>query len=515
VTVEHDAVRAARFANPPSRDEARAALGLSPDAFVVGYIGRLHTLGMPKGLDTLIDAVALASGRGAAIDLLLAGGPDDGVRALRDQWAARGLPAERLHAAGQVPPAAIPRYLAALDVGALPLPGPSTSPITRRDQAVRGPGGGLRRARQRPAERRRGMRERRDRAARPAGDAQAGPCAGSPARRPRPLPASAEGGARHVGRYTWRAARGALPAFVEGSGRCASRCWRPFSPPLRGRGTRSNWALPSALGWKFVALASWRHRRSGAGRGARRAGLPGLVPAGALPATLAAGRAACAARRRCADLVHVLPSHSRRSAVVRGTRPRLSTRTAPWSRRRRLARWPVRSTVALSPARLIAVSDFTAGRVRDALPCADPIVIRNGVDAARFQAPQPTQACRGLLCWRRAGSRRRKWTHLLVEAFAQVAPLCGSRGCVTGRRRRAGVPGARRGVIARHGLGDRVRGGMNLERDLLAGYSTPTVRAAVAQLGANSWASGCGLLRRRAPRSAGDRLRAAPAVVDE
>ena len=122
VTVEHDAVRAARFANPPSRDEARAALGLSPDAFVVGYIGRLHTMGMPKGLDTLIDAVALASGRGAAIDLLLAGGPDDGVRALRDQWAARGLPAERLHAAGQVPPAAIPRYLAALDVGALPLP---------------------------------------------------------------------------------------------------------------------------------------------------------------------------------------------------------------------------------------------------------------------------------------------------------------------------------------------------------------------------------------------------------
>lgn len=122
VTVEHDAVRAARFAELPSRDEARAALGIAPDAFVVGYIGRLHTMGMPKGLDTLIDAIAQASGQGAEIDLLLVGGPDDGIRALRDQWAARGLPAGRLHAVGQVPPAAIPRYLAALDVGALPLP---------------------------------------------------------------------------------------------------------------------------------------------------------------------------------------------------------------------------------------------------------------------------------------------------------------------------------------------------------------------------------------------------------
>ena len=122
VQVEHDGFRATRFADVPSQAEARAALGIPPDAFVVGYIGRLHTMGMPKGLDTLVDAIARASERGGPVDLLLVGGPDDGVRALRDQWAARGLPDERLHAAGQVPPAQIPRYLAALDAGALPLP---------------------------------------------------------------------------------------------------------------------------------------------------------------------------------------------------------------------------------------------------------------------------------------------------------------------------------------------------------------------------------------------------------
>mgnify|MGYP001186335542 FL=1 len=122
VLVAHDGFRAARFANMPSQAEARAALGVAPEAFVVGYVGRLHTMGMPKGLDTLVDAIAWAAERGGPIDLLLVGGPDEGVRALREQWAARGLPGERLHAAGQVPPAEIPRYLAALDVGALPLP---------------------------------------------------------------------------------------------------------------------------------------------------------------------------------------------------------------------------------------------------------------------------------------------------------------------------------------------------------------------------------------------------------
>lgn len=122
VLVAHDGFRAARFADAPSQAEARAARGIAPDAFVVGYVGRLHTMGMPKGLDTLVDAIALASERGAAIDLLLVGGPDEGVRALRAQWAARGLSVERLHAAGQVPPAEIPRHLAACDVGALPLP---------------------------------------------------------------------------------------------------------------------------------------------------------------------------------------------------------------------------------------------------------------------------------------------------------------------------------------------------------------------------------------------------------
>lgn len=122
VHVEHDGIRRARFAGLPARAEAKQALGIAPEAFVVGYAGRLHTMAMSKGLDTLIDAIARAAGAGAEVHLLLVGGPEAGVQILREQWAALGLPPNRLHAVGQVPPDEVPRHLAAMDVGAMPLP---------------------------------------------------------------------------------------------------------------------------------------------------------------------------------------------------------------------------------------------------------------------------------------------------------------------------------------------------------------------------------------------------------
>lgn len=122
VTVEHDGVRTARFAAMPTRAEARSRLDLNPDTFVVGYVGQLHTMGVPKGLDTLVDAIAHAGEDGTAANLLLVGGPADGVDAVRVQWHDLGLPPERLHAVGRVSPDEVPVYLAAMDAGALPLP---------------------------------------------------------------------------------------------------------------------------------------------------------------------------------------------------------------------------------------------------------------------------------------------------------------------------------------------------------------------------------------------------------
>jgi glycosyltransferase involved in cell wall biosynthesis len=119
VIVEHDGFRAERFANLPDQQTARSALKLPLTAFIVGYVGRLHTLSMSKGVDTLIDAIA---GSARPIHLCLVGGPDEMAAQLRAHWRAQGLPEDRFLYAGQVAPSEVPRYLAAFDVCALPLP---------------------------------------------------------------------------------------------------------------------------------------------------------------------------------------------------------------------------------------------------------------------------------------------------------------------------------------------------------------------------------------------------------
>ncbi len=152
VLVVPDGIRAARFAAMPGQAEARAALGLPAEAFIVGYMGRLHTLNMGKGVDDLILAAlglpaeafivgymgrlhTLNMGKGVddlilaiarqperALHLLLVGGPEEMAAAYRAQWAALGLPPERFHASGQVAAAEVPRALAAFDVAVMPFP---------------------------------------------------------------------------------------------------------------------------------------------------------------------------------------------------------------------------------------------------------------------------------------------------------------------------------------------------------------------------------------------------------
>jgi glycosyltransferase involved in cell wall biosynthesis len=116
--VAHDGVRRERFANLPSQLEARKYLGWSEDAFVVGYVGRLHTMTMDKGVGLLIDALAKIGDASIA----LVGGPDDIATTLKQQWIERGQHKEQFLYAGQVAPEHVPLYLSAFDVCAMPFP---------------------------------------------------------------------------------------------------------------------------------------------------------------------------------------------------------------------------------------------------------------------------------------------------------------------------------------------------------------------------------------------------------
>jgi len=118
VLVAHDGFRAARFADLPSRAEARAAAGWPADALIVGWTGRLTMLGLDKGVRTLVEALRQVEGAHLAI----VGGPEEMVAALRACWTAAGLDGARFLATGQVPPDAVPLYLSAFDVCAMPHP---------------------------------------------------------------------------------------------------------------------------------------------------------------------------------------------------------------------------------------------------------------------------------------------------------------------------------------------------------------------------------------------------------
>lgn len=115
--VDLDFFRPERFAD---RAGERAALGIPPEAYVVGYVGRMNA-GLKGTLDFLA-ACALVRGRHAGLAVVIAGEPD---RAWHDavnptEALSRFGLSECCRYLGQVHPAQMPRVYATLDVLVLP-----------------------------------------------------------------------------------------------------------------------------------------------------------------------------------------------------------------------------------------------------------------------------------------------------------------------------------------------------------------------------------------------------------
>ncbi|OIQ85307.1 GDP-mannose-dependent alpha-(1-6)-phosphatidylinositol monomannoside mannosyltransferase [mine drainage metagenome] len=92
---------------PLDRREARQRLGLPDTAVLVGYFGGLNAM---RGIHDLIAAVQMLRGRGAAIELVLAGKMEDTIQ----------LDTPGVRYLGNLPHAQIPWALAAVDVVAVP-----------------------------------------------------------------------------------------------------------------------------------------------------------------------------------------------------------------------------------------------------------------------------------------------------------------------------------------------------------------------------------------------------------
>lgn len=119
VHVVPNAVGDDHLVEPPSREEAREALGLPLDAVVLGFSGTVNAY---EGLDVLIDAVAFLDDPRL---LLLVVGSGPALGEMRSRAAALG---DRVRFTGRVPHAAVRQHLAALDLSCVPR---SATPVTR------------------------------------------------------------------------------------------------------------------------------------------------------------------------------------------------------------------------------------------------------------------------------------------------------------------------------------------------------------------------------------------------
>lgn len=137
------------------------------------------------------------------------------------------------------------------------------------------------------------------------------------------------------------------------------------------------------------------------------------------------------------DVIHVIAEpYSIIGAAIAGKRPLVVTAHGtyvPQTAQRRLVgrlyRW------AYHRAHLIAVSDYTAGRVHEVLPDVTLSTIRNGVHVEYFQQPAPEPQKLGPTILATGGVKQRKGTHLLVDAFAKVRQkVPNAQMVVTGRQ---------------------------------------------------------------------------------
>lgn len=119
--VEGDAVDLNRFMHVPSKADARASIHLKTDRLVVGYVGRLKTLFMEKGVKHLLEAIKELQSQKKFMALIV-GGPEKDRQEYEQMAKRLGLTSEDVLFTGEVLGNTVPSMLNACDVLAMPFP---------------------------------------------------------------------------------------------------------------------------------------------------------------------------------------------------------------------------------------------------------------------------------------------------------------------------------------------------------------------------------------------------------
>ncbi len=121
VIAEGDAVDLKRFEHLPSKQHAREAFHLTSDRLVVGYIGRLKTLRMDKGVAIMLKAFKELQPSGKFFGFIV-GGPESDQREYAKMAAELGLTTHDVIFTGEIPASQVPLSMAACDILAMPFP---------------------------------------------------------------------------------------------------------------------------------------------------------------------------------------------------------------------------------------------------------------------------------------------------------------------------------------------------------------------------------------------------------
>ncbi len=121
IQVAPDAVDLRRFADLPDIQSARATLGIKTSRLVVGYVGRLKTLGQEKGVGILLQSLKQLQASQQFFGLIV-GGPAADLAEYKTQAQALALTESDVLFTGEVPADRVPLALQACDILAMPFP---------------------------------------------------------------------------------------------------------------------------------------------------------------------------------------------------------------------------------------------------------------------------------------------------------------------------------------------------------------------------------------------------------
>lgn len=123
IFVAQDGVSIARFSgNEKQGVVIRKKLKINDAAKVVGYIGKAKTMGKHKGIEYLVEAVAIARKKDPDTILLLVGIEDDAREEIATWCDEYGLDKDGYRIVGHVSPTKVPHYMEATDIATVYYP---------------------------------------------------------------------------------------------------------------------------------------------------------------------------------------------------------------------------------------------------------------------------------------------------------------------------------------------------------------------------------------------------------